>query len=127
MSLLTEILKEAPLSAVLQEKVKVLESENTKLHKELNDCRSLHKMLQDEHEKLVALHAEEVRIHSGVEFRRGKRTGGNWMAFCPVCHHAANEVEAAYSPWMLCSVSGCAWIGVELKHGLASIFATLQT
>lgn len=41
--------------------------------------------------QLAESQAEEVRIYRGVEFRRGKRTGGKWMAFCPKCHMPAQN------------------------------------
>jgi regulator of replication initiation timing len=42
-------------------------------------------------QKLEAKEEEEIRIYEAVEFRRGKRTGSKWMAFCPVCHMPAKE------------------------------------
>jgi hypothetical protein len=43
--------------------------------------------------QLEESNAEEIRIHRLIEFRRGKRTGGNWMAFCPKCHLPVGESE----------------------------------
>jgi RNase P subunit RPR2 len=91
MSILTEILKEAPLSALLQEKVKAVEFQRNEFKRELDDCRRLYQVLQDEHQKLSALHSEDIRIHRGIEFRRGKRTGDMWMGFCPKCHMPAQD------------------------------------
>jgi hypothetical protein len=33
-------------------------------------------------------HEEEIRIGRGIESRKGNRTGGRWIPFCPVCHIA---------------------------------------
>ena len=47
-------------------------------------------------------HEEEERIKDGISFRRGKRTGGNWMAFCPVCQRPADLAITARCPDAKC-------------------------
>ena len=42
-----------------------------------------HQRTKEELEQLKREHEEEIQIYDGVEFRRGKRTNGNWMPFCP--------------------------------------------
>ena len=49
-------------------------------------------------QRLKDTHLEEVRIESGIEFRRGKRTGGKWMGFCPVCHLPADTTAGVRCP-----------------------------
>jgi hypothetical protein len=52
------------------------------------------KLVQDKTElerKLAYSQSEDVRIHKGIEFRHGKRTGGIWMGFCPKCHMPAED------------------------------------
>ena len=47
------------------------------------------KLVQEKTElerQLAAAQAEDILIHRGIEFRRGKRTGNKWQAFCPKCH-----------------------------------------
>ena len=41
--------------------------------------------------QLAETQEEEIRIHSAIEFRRGKRTGGDWIPFCPKCHMPARK------------------------------------
>jgi hypothetical protein len=41
--------------------------------------------------QLAAAQAEDIRIHKGIEFRCGKRTGGKWAGFCPKCHMPAED------------------------------------
>ncbi len=41
--------------------------------------------------QLAESQAEDIRIHKGIEFRNGKRTGGKWMGFCPKCHMPAED------------------------------------
>lgn len=83
-----DILKDLPLSAVLKEKAEILQTkceeleiENGQLKQELKDERRLHQVTKDEHQKLVALHAEEIHFESGIKFKRGKITGGVWRPF----------------------------------------------
>jgi|ERR1035437_266175 hypothetical protein len=108
MSILTDILKEAPLSAVLQEKVKAVEFQRDEFKRELDDCRRLYQVLQAEHQKLAALHLEEIRVHRSIEFRRGKRTGDKWTAFCPKCHLPAVNKQSE-SAIVRCSDGACKW------------------
>jgi hypothetical protein len=49
-------------------------------------------------EALKKEHEEEEQISDGIPFRRGKRTGGRWMAFCPVCKSAADLTITARCP-----------------------------
>jgi hypothetical protein len=41
--------------------------------------------------QLAESQAEDIRIHRGIEFRRGKRTGDKWLGFCPKCHMPAQD------------------------------------
>jgi hypothetical protein len=45
----------------------------------------------DLEKQLAEAQAEDVCIHRGIEFRRGKRTLNKWLAFCPKCHAPAQE------------------------------------
>lgn len=35
--------------------------------------------------KLAEVQSEEIRFHGAIEFRKGPRTGSEWMPFCPKC------------------------------------------
>lgn len=73
------------------------------LERERADCKEARRDLQ----QLRDEHAEEVRIHRFIEFRRGKRTGGKWAAFCPKCHSpVANQ---AGNLNVFCSDRACKW------------------
>jgi hypothetical protein len=110
MGLLTDILKEAPLSAVLQEKVKALEVENTELKRQLDDCRRLYDVLQGENKNLTAILSEDVFFHKGTEFRRGRKTANKWMAFCPVCHLTTTFTEGYERMGLICAnAPKCSW------------------
>ena len=75
------------------------------------DIRVMHEnaqLVRDKAElerQLAEAQSEEIRIHSAIEFRRGKRTGGQWMPFCPTCHAPARVSEDF---GIICS-AGCHW------------------
>jgi hypothetical protein len=61
--------------------------------------------------KLAEAQAEDVRIHKMVEFRRGKRTGDKWMAFCPKCGLPASDGLEYNTPIVFCTAKheDCGW------------------
>ena len=60
-------------------------------------------------QELAESNAEEIRIHRLIEFRRGKRTGNKWLAFCPKCKMPAGVARMpAGTPMAYCSAS-CGW------------------
>jgi len=71
--------------------------------------------------QLAASQAEEVRIHSAIEFRRGSRTGGKWIAFCPKCKMPARISETF---GIICS-SDCGWVSDLASHELPRVIAQL--
>jgi len=71
--------------------------------------------------QLAETQSEEIRIHSAIEFRRGKRTGGAWSAFCPKCHMPALE----YPDHTGCECSTqCGWIA-PLRRSVESVISQL--
>jgi hypothetical protein len=103
MGLLTELLKDAPLSAVLQEKVKAFEVKVAELEQQLEDCRRLYQVSKDENKNLSALLAEDVLFHGGVCFKRGRATGNKWMPFCVVCGLPLRAVEGFEFRGLVCA------------------------
>jgi hypothetical protein len=55
--------------------------------------------------QLAEAQAEDIRIHSAIEFRRGKRTGDKWLPFCPNCKMPA-RVNVNFG--VICSAD-CGW------------------
>jgi hypothetical protein len=110
MSLLTELLKEVPLSAALQEKVKSLEVQKAELKQQLNDCRRTHQICQNENAELVARLEGIGRFHRGIKFRKNVATAQKWMPFCPICDSILQVVEPSYAHLGLrCPKPGCAF------------------
>ena len=130
-----DTLKEIPISDVLRERFSLaldrlaqLEAENEELksklavaHSRLENERLDHQKTQQELEGLRKLHEEEVRIFYAIEFRRGKRTGDQWIAFCPRCHMPASLRFT--NP--LCSNGDCHWRCDLESHEIASVIARL--
>ena len=77
-----------------KDKYAALEKEVAKLEAKIEIEHSNHVETKQELQRLKDEHAEEIRVHSMVEFRRGKRTGGKWLAFCPKCHLPAHDSAA---------------------------------
>ena len=77
-----------------ERQIGVLQTENGKLQAQLQMVETERGQVKRELERLQEEHAEEVRIIKLIEFRRGKRTGGKWLAFCPKCHLPVGEVQS---------------------------------
>jgi hypothetical protein len=56
--------------------------------------------------KLAEFQEEEVRFANSLEFRRGKRTGGKWVPFCPKCH-VPTVYNAYENKYLMCTA--CKW------------------
>ena len=98
-----DALKDLPISDIVRERLSLaldrlaeaearidaLQSENGGLKAELERERRDHQQTNQQFQRLKDEHGEEIRIHRAIEFRRGKRTGGHWMPFCPKCHMPA--------------------------------------
>lgn len=92
-------LNEIPTSGILRERlslaidrladaeaqVAALQLENGRLQAELDREREDHRKDKEELQRARDILAEEVRIHRSIAFTKGRRTGGLWVAFCPVC------------------------------------------
>jgi hypothetical protein len=75
--------------------------------------------IRDLERQLAEAQAEDVRIHNCIEFRKGKRTGDNWLAFCPKCHMPAEDSSWYGKPAAVCTAR-CGW-HVFLQTGLDAI------
>lgn len=136
-----DALKQLPLSDILRERLSlaldqaaVAESKVAELqvalgkaeakiesvHAQLEDERVHHQQTKEELQRLRDEHAEEVRIHATIEFRRGKRTGGKWLPFCPRCHLPASTVRT-----VRCMVRDCSWFTMEDEASLPARIAEL--
>jgi hypothetical protein len=92
---------------VLERKVSDLQTQIGRFDAQLERERTEHKQAREDLQRLKDEHFEEVRIHRLIEFRRGKRTGGKWMAFCPKCHLPVGDGEG---------MSGCPMAYCTAKH-----------
>jgi len=94
-------------SAAFKKQVSVLQSENADLKAELKIVSKDKKKKEKELQNLKDLHHEEIRIHKGIEFRKGRRTQNTWMAFCPKCHCPAMHGKSFNN--VLCTDEKCKW------------------
>ena len=131
-----DTLKEIPMADILRERLSLaldqfaeserqktlLQSETGALKVQLERERFDHQRTQQELQRIQNEHAEEVRIHRSIEFRRGRRTAGQWMAFCPRCHLPASNAESAI---VLCSDRACKW-QVRIENMLPRIIGELE-
>jgi|ERR1035437_314390 hypothetical protein len=73
--------------------------------------------------QLAEAQAEEVRVHSAIEFHRSKRTGGQWLPFCPKCHMPA-IIEPETKKYVFCSAN-CGWLSYVPHQMLRGIISQL--
>ena len=117
-----DALKDLPISDIVRErlsfaldrltdaeaKIDTLQTDKGGLHAQLERERLDHKQTRDELQRLKDELSEDIRIHGLVEFRRGKRTGSKWLAFCPKCHLPAADIISSGEPLIYCS-GNCGW------------------
>lgn len=108
-------------SAGFERQVAVMQMELGKLQALVEVIALDRDQVREELKRLRDEHAEEVVIHRAIEFRRGKRTDGQWMPFCPKCHMPAmaNEELAA------CCTGRCGWYCDVSYHELFRILLRL--
>ena len=109
-----EILKERLALAsdqfvALDRKASELEREIGKLQAQLQREQIDRDKAQQELRRLKEEHKEEELIHRLIEFKRGKRTGGKWLPFCPKCHMPAAEYIDKGEHLAMCSLR-CGWL-----------------
>jgi hypothetical protein len=92
-------------SSHLERQVSELQTKTGQLQAQLEIVTTDRDNAQTQLQRLKDEYAEEVRIHRMIEFRRGKRTGGQWVAFCPRCHIPA-DTEIAFTG---CPDQQCGW------------------
>lgn len=102
-------------------KVESLQMQNANLNAQLDIERLNHGKTQQELQRLKDEYSEEIRIHSGIEFRKGKRTGGVWQPFCPACHTPIDGTAAM----IMCSIKKCGWSNISVIKRLPAILREL--
>ena len=111
---ISDVLKERLAFAI--DKGAAAETKVSELRAEIADFKAELKIAQREAEEkkselntLREKHKEEIRVRSGVEFRKGERTGGAWEPFCPKCHiPIIIDTRQEFNP--ACPDEKCGWI-----------------
>jgi len=121
-------LVEIPVSDILRERLSLALEYAADLERQLEACKTAKAKLEvqlenvcidrdkkSERIQVIEKSLEEtVLINHGVEFRKGKRTSGKWMAFCPKCHLPAGYHGISDDPKIFCPDTGhCGWCGIE--------------
>lgn len=123
-------LTELPISDVLRERLSLVLDETASLERKVDDVktelaesRAELKIAKAEEEKarkaveaLKKEHEEEILISHCVEFRRGKRTGGKWLAFCPKCGLPVVPCQNREYPPYCTDTANCNWSAHEPSH-----------
>jgi hypothetical protein len=102
---------------ILEKKVSDLEANLEVVTLDRNKKSEELQRLQDEH-------SDEIRIHSsGIEFKRGKRTSGKWLPFCPKCKMPA--ITPNFGTVVECSAR-CSWKSTLLHSDLNKVIKELS-
>jgi hypothetical protein len=110
------LINERGSAAIMEKRLAMKDDEIAQLKAKIHDLETSREKEKTE--------SDEVRIHSTIEFRRGRRTGGKWMPFCPKCHMPASiDDDGLYS--IGCS-AGCGWASSVFKRELHGIISQLD-
>jgi RNase P subunit RPR2 len=126
-----DALKDIPISEVLRERVSIaldrLEETERQIATVLAEKGGLQAQLERERidneqakkelQQLQELHREEIRLVCDVEFRKGVRTSGKWMPFCPKCHLPLAFPQNPVQP-TCCGDCDCGWVSNTSSHSL---------
>ena len=126
-----DALKDVPISEVLRERVSLaldrlaeaerqiatLQAEKGGLQAQLERERIDHQQTKKELQPLQELLREDIRFVCDVEFRKGVRTSGKWMPFCPKCHLPLAFPQNPVHP-TCCSDSDCGWASDTPSHSV---------
>jgi hypothetical protein len=117
-----DALKDIPISEVLRERVslaldRLAEAEKGGLQAQLERERIDHEQTKKELQPLQELLREEIRLVCDVEFRKGVRTSGKWVPFCPKCHLPLASPQDPVHP-TCCSDCDCGWVSNTPSHSV---------
>jgi hypothetical protein len=110
--------------AASEKEVARLQIQNGKLEAQLEYEKQVHEECRLQFDRFKQAHAEEIIICRAVEFRRGKRTGGLWVAFCSKCHCPASG-DSSMTGRLGCSDYKCTWTAAFAAQDLPSVLASL--
>lgn len=110
--------------SVAEKRLGELQSQVSDLKAELKLARSEQMKKEEELATLRDALKEEVVIDSGIEFRRGSRTRGEWMPFCPKCHLPVRG--SGIGGLLGCSDSDCGFCSTVVSASLPMIIGSLK-
>ena len=130
-----KLITEHGSAAILREQLELAKQQFSALERQVGDAiskiakmeamleleRLAHDKTKQELQQLRDEHSEEIRVHEGIEFRRGKRTAGKWAAFCPICHCPGDTSTGM----VRCANSKCGWQPLLGEKQLEALIARL--
>ena len=108
--------------AKAESQIGTLQQENTELKIRLKQAEADRDVKVEELKVLKEFHKEDVHVIDCLEFRRGVRTGGKWLAFCPKCHLPSRAIPDGY---LACSDESCSFVSSTMPRDLPRLLAQL--
>jgi hypothetical protein len=94
-------------AAIMEKRLALKDEENAKLKAQIGEMDAKIKTLEASQQK-QQIETDDVLIHNAIEFRRGIKTSGKWMGFCPKCHLPAENCLWFKQPAVVCTAR-CGW------------------
>jgi hypothetical protein len=121
-----KLITEHASAAIMEKRLVLKDDENLQLKAKISDLEAKIKTFEVSQQK-QNVEAEEIRLHKGIEFRRGSKTSGKWAAFCPKCQLPAQQVYRTVfdktNRVVTCSAS-CGW-KIYMQENLDSLISEL--
>jgi len=111
-----KLITERGSAAIMEKRLALKDDEITKLHSKIRELDAAH-----DKEKVES---DDIRLHKGIEFRRGIKTAGKWMAFCPKCHMPVSNRDGYLD--VSCSDKACKWIITLDDMSLSQVIGELE-
>jgi hypothetical protein len=114
-----KLITEHASAAIMEKRLALKDGENLQLKAKIKTFEASQQKQNVE--------AEEIRLHKGIEFRRGSKTSGKWAAFCPKCQLPAQQIYRTVfektNRVVTCSGS-CGW-KIYMQENLDSLISEL--
>ena len=110
-------------SATLEKQVSTISAEKAQLQAELKIAKE---QVEENEAKLHSLeekYSEVIRIHNGIEFRKGIRTNNNWVACCPKCSLPVDTKRQ----YMQCADQKCGWVTLVGTCEIRSLIKQIES
>ena len=128
-----KLITEHGSAGILRERIALAEQNYAALQSERDNLKSENQVLRRQLDQAIqeigglkSLEEDDVVIHRGIEFRRGHKTAGRWLAFCPVCQMPMRAIEPRFGVVCPKCKSHSPFKSSELDNVIAEIQALTQ-